>query len=394
MNKLSEKMVFTIQPCDWRENDDKGKYVVDVYGRTEETATMIRIEGFKPYMYVLPGDKKIDAFRSKLTEEKINATSVIVTSTTKYDAYEGFNHFKPVTVWKIEYQSLRDWRTGGKICKALFPRVYESNIPPFLRLFHDRDIGPASPIIVQPHMKIEGGCTAKIQDVIGDPSKNIALKVAAYDIECTSRTGQFPIAKKDWSYVIERFADDLSHDEESSLTDIFVRRLEKEGMTIPSGWREKTLIPFLSKDSVQTMIEKENWTTFTAQFESLMGNLTIGDPIIQIGVSVRMSTNMLTTTKRRVFVWGTVSGSPDFISCDSEGDLIEAFVQFLQEENIDILCGYNTYGFDDKYICDRAIVNGMKSLKFGRTDIYGEMLEHKVFELASVKYNVNYLKMP
>lgn len=394
MNKLSEKMVFTIQPCDWREHDDKGKYVVDVYGRTEETATMVRIEGFKPYMYVLPGDKKIDAFRSKLTEEKINATSVIVTSTTKYDAYEGFNHFKPVTVWKIEYQSLRDWRTGGKICKALFPRVYESNIPPFLRLFHDRDIGPASPIIVQPHMKIEGGWTAKIQDVIGDPSKNIALKVAAYDIECTSRTGQFPIAKKDWSYVIERFADDLSHDEESSLTDIFVRRLEKEGMAIPSGWREKTLIPFLSKDSVQTMIEKENWTTFTAQFESLMGNLTIGDPIIQIGVSVRMSTNMLTTTKRRVFVWGTVSGSPDFISCDSEGDLIEAFVQFLQEENIDILCGYNTYGFDDKYICDRAIVNGMKSLKFGRTDIYGEMLEHKVFELASGKYNVNYLKMP
>lgn len=387
-------MVFTIQPCDWREHDDKGKYVVDVYGRTEETATMVRIEGFKPYMYVLPGDKTIGAFRSKLTEEKINATSVVVTSTTKYDAYEGFNHFKPVNVWKIEYQSLRDWRTGGKICKALFPRVYESNIPPFLRLFHDRDIGPASPITVQPHTKIEGGWTVKIQDVIGDPTKNIALKVAAYDIECTSRTGQFPIAKKDWSYVIERFADDLAHDEESSLTDIFVRRLEMEGMVIPPGWREKTLIPFLSKDSVQTMIEKENWTTFTAQFESLMGSLVIGDPIIQIGVSVRMSTNMLTTTKRRVFVWGTVSGSPDFVSCESEGDLIEAFVQFLQEENIDILCGYNTYGFDDKYVCDRAIVNGMKSLKFGRTDIYGEMLEHKVFELASGKYNVNYLKMP
>lgn len=387
-------MVFIIQPCDWIEHDDKGKYVVDVYGRTEETATMVRIEGFKPYMYVLPGSNTIQAFKTELTKEKVNATSVIVIAMTKYDAFEGFNHFKPVNVWKIEYQSLRDWRIGGKVCKAMFPRVYESNIPPFLRLFHDRHIGPASPFAVLPGSKIEGGWTARYLDIIGDPSKNIALKVAAYDIECTSKSGQFPIAKKEWSYVIERFAEDLAKDDESTLTDILVRRLQIEGMVVPSSWREKTLIPFLSKDSVQTMIEKENWTTFTAQFEALMGSLQIGDPIIQIGISVRSSTNMLTTTKRRVFVWGTVSGSPDFVSCDSEGDLIEAFVEFLHEENIDVLCGYNTYGFDDKYICDRAEVNGMKSLKFGRTDIYGGLLEHKVFELASGKYNVNYLKMP
>jgi DNA polymerase elongation subunit (family B) len=387
-------MVFTIQPCDWIEHDERGKYVVDVYGRTEETATMVRIEGFKPYMYVLPSNNTVQAFKTELTKEKVNATSVIVIETKKYDAFEGFNHFKPVTVWKIEYQSLRDWRTGGKICKAMFPRVYESNIPPFLRLFHDRNIGPASPFVVLPASKIEGGWTARFQDIVGDPSKNISLKVAAYDIECTSKSGQFPIAKKEWSYVIERFAADLAKDDESSLTEILVRRLQLEGMVVPPIWRDKTLIPFLSKDSVQTMIEKENWTTFTAQFEALMGSLPIGDPIIQIGVSVRLSTNMLITTKRRVFVWGTVSGSSDFVSCESEGDLIEAFVEFLHEENIDVLCGYNTYGFDDKYICDRAEVNGMKSLKFGRTDIYGGLLEHKVFELASGKYNVNYLKMP
>ena len=355
---------------------------------------MVRIEGFKPYMYVLPGNTTIQAFKTELTKEKVNATSVIVSATTKYDAFEGFNHFKPVNVWKIEYQSLRDWRTGGKICKAIFPRVYESNIPPFLRLFHDRHIGPASPFAVLPASKIEGGWTARHLDMIPDPSKSIALKVAAYDIECTSKSGQFPIAKKDWNYVIERFAEDLSKDDESTLTDILVRRLQIEGMVVPASWRDKTLIPFLSKDAVQTMIEKENWSTFTAQFESLMGSLQIGDPIIQIGVSVRLSTNMLTTTKRRVFVWGSVSGSSDFVSCESEGDLIEAFVEFLHEENIDVLCGYNTYGFDDKYICDRAEVNGMKSLKFGRTDIYGGLLEHKVFELASGKYNVNYLKMP
>jgi DNA polymerase elongation subunit (family B) len=141
-------MVLSLQPCDWIEHDQDGKYVVDVYGRTEESSGMVRIEGFKPYFYILPGTKTIAEFKTKLTSEKI--TKVIVTEHTKYDAFAGFNYFTPTKVWKVEIESLRDWRSAVKISKDMFPRMYESNIPPFLRLFHQREIGPASPITFQP----------------------------------------------------------------------------------------------------------------------------------------------------------------------------------------------------------------------------------------------------
>lgn len=384
-------MVLSLQPCDWIEHDQDGKYVVDVYGRTEESSGMVRIEGFKPYFYILPGTKTIAEFKTKLTSEKI--TKVIVTEQTKYDAFAGFNNFTPTKVWKVEIESLRDWRSAIKISKDMFPRMYESNIPPFLRLFHEREIGPASPITFQPSRKIEGGWCTSIRDVTGDPTKNIALKVAAYDIECTSRTGQFPMAIKNWHSIVEHFAEDLAKDEESTLTDILIKRLLMEGMVIPPSWREKVLIPFLSKPSIEKLIDDERYDDFARDLGKLVGR-DIGDPIIQIGITVRSSTDMLTNLKRKVFVWGSVEGSSEFVACESEAEVIEKFVEFLQEENIDIVSGYNTFGFDDKYVHDRAQINGMGKLQFGRTSTWGDLLEHKVFELASGKYNVNYLKMP
>jgi DNA polymerase elongation subunit (family B) len=383
-------MVLTLQPCDWIEHDESGKYVVDVYGRTDETSGMVRIEGFKPYLYVRPNNVTFADFKKKLAVEKVN--KVITTSHEKYDAWAGFNNFGTTTVWKVEVDSLKDWRITVKVCKSTFEQVYEANLPPFLRLFHERDIGPASPITFQPSRKIEGGWCTQIRDVCGDPTKTIPLKICAYDIECTSRTGRFPVATKEWSYVVDHIVGDLESDEESTLTDIVESRLKKEGLVIPAGWREKRLIPFLSKPSIQNMIDAERWDAFATELGGLVGR-QIGDPIIQIGVTVRWSTDMTVNVKRRVFVWGSVEGSAEFIPCETESDVIGSFVDFLQEENIDVVCGYNTFGFDDKYVYDRAVINDMK-LQVGRTPAWGDLLEHKIFELASGKYSVNYMKMP
>lgn len=374
--------MVVIQPCDWIEHDDNGKYVVDVYGRTADAPCVVKIEGFKPYMWVQPGSRTIAEFKTKL------GSKCLVTEHVKYDAWAGFDHFKSVTVWKIELDSLRDWRNATKISKEMFARVYETNIPPFLRLFHDRDIGPASPIAFHPSRKIEGGYATNVRDVCGDPSKSIPLKVAAYDIECMSGTGQFPVAIKDWGSITTRFLDDMQNDDESTLTDLLMKRLSKEGMVVHPNFRQK-LISFLEHD---TLLDSEKYDEFAFKLGKLVG--TIGDPIIQIGITVRWSTDMLTNIKRRVFVWGECSGSAEFVACETEGEVIEKFVEFLQEENPDVLCGYNTFGFDDKYLYDRATLNGLGKSMFGRVPAWGDQLEHKTFELASGKYNVHYLKMP
>ena len=42
-----------LSPCDWIEHDDFGKYVIDIYGRTDEgSSALLRVRGFKPYFYV------------------------------------------------------------------------------------------------------------------------------------------------------------------------------------------------------------------------------------------------------------------------------------------------------------------------------------------------------
>jgi len=382
----------TMQPCDWIEHDESGRYVVDVYGRTEEGAALVKIEGFKPYMYVLPGEVTIVHFKSRLQTDKI--FRVTVTEHTKHDVYAGYSDYTAVKVWKIETESLKDWREVGNIAKQMFPRVFESNIAPFLRLFHDREIAPASPFTFTPSRKIEGGWATHVRDILPNPTKQIPLKIAAYDIECMSKSGRFPVAKKTWEYVAEHFLSDLETDSDESLSDILLKRLCTEGFTPTPTFREKVLIPFLTKPHIQKYIDDASIASFATALSNLFGGREIGDPLIQIGVTIRWSSDMLTNVKRRVFVLGGVTGSPEFIPCTSEGDVIESFVEFITDENPDVICGYNTFMFDDQYVHDRAEICGLGKLPIGRAPVWGKPLEHKAFELASGKYNVHYLKMP
>jgi DNA polymerase elongation subunit (family B) len=68
-------------------------------------------------------------------------------------------------------------------------------------------------------------------------------------------------------------------------------------------------------------------------------------------------------------------------------------------ENPDVLAGYNTFGFDDGYIAERAKFRGL-SLDFGRMasnqwrDRECVKTEKKTFELASGKFAVRYIDMP
>jgi DNA polymerase elongation subunit (family B) len=226
----------------------------------------------------------------------------------------------------VEVESLKDFRTAVKIAKDAYENgkplytVYEANLPPLLRFYHDREILPASPVAFVAGQKIKGQEKSWYVDLVNIKSKISAdtpLKIAAYDIECTSASGNFPVPEK--------------------------------------------------------------------------------DPVIQIGITIRWSNNMMMNAERKVFVFGTVAPSEDktvtFHGYPSEADMIEAFQDYVQDANPDVICGYNTYGFDDKFLATRAKVNGMK-LNLARGSIWGDILQKKTFELASGKYEVEYLKTP
>jgi DNA polymerase elongation subunit (family B) len=308
-----------LMPCDWIDHDEFGKFVIDIYGRTDEGDTaMLRVRGYKPYFYV--------ASEYDFSTEDHGISKIKVTHLEKFDVFAGYNGYIPTKVQKVEVESMKDFRTAVKVAKDAYEdgkalyKIYEANLPPLLRFYHDHEILPASPVTFVAGQKIKGMEKAWYVDLVNiksRPSADTPLKIAAYDIECTSESGNFPVPEK--------------------------------------------------------------------------------DPVIQIGITMRWSNNMMLNVARKVFVYGTVAPSGDktveFKGFPTEADMIEAFQEYVQEENPDVICGYNTYGFDDKFLATRAKVNGMK-LNLARGSIWGDILQKKTFELASGKYEVEYLKTP
>ena len=306
-------------PCDWIDHDEFGKFVIDIYGRTDEGDTaMLRVRGYKPYFYV--------ASEYDFSTEDHGISKIKVTHLEKFDVFAGYNGYIPTKVQKVEVESMKDFRTAVKVAKDAYEdgkalyKIYEANLPPLLRFYHDHEILPASPVTFVAGQKIKSLEKAWYVDLVNiksKPSADTPLKIAAYDIECTSESGNFPVPEK--------------------------------------------------------------------------------DPVIQIGITMRWSNNMMLNVARKVFVYGTVAPSGDktveFKGFPTEADMIEAFQEYVQEENPDVICGYNTYGFDDKFLATRAKVNGMK-LNLARGSIWGDILQKKTFELASGKYEVEYLKTP
>jgi DNA polymerase elongation subunit (family B) len=333
-----------LQPCDWIEHDHNYKYVVDVFGRTPDLdVAMVRITGFQPYFYLKAADNETpDSVLSAIQKETGKGVlGISVKAENKLDAMRGFQSLTPTKVWKLSFNSLWMFKSTVKVLKSGMSigkrvveseHIYEANLPPYIRLFHERNISPASPFefsgdtLDPEEAKVDTAYTTNYMTITPDASKHIPLFVGSYDLEVYSESGQFPVS------------------------------------TNPK------------------------------------------DEITQIGISFRWNDKLLESDMRYVFVSGSVTPSSDqsvtFISCKNEKDLLLKFAKYLEDENPDILCGYNTFGFDDGYIADRARHCGI-SLEFGRvkSQQWGDRRENvktekKTFELASGKFAVRYIDMP
>jgi len=209
-----------LQPCDWREYDLNSRYVVDVYGRTHEgDVAQLRITDFKPYFYLraLPKETAAQVAQLLSTIRTKNGKSVIgikITEEEKLDAMGGFNGLKPIRVWKLSFPALWAFKFVARELKTR--DIFESNLPPYLRLFHERDISPASPI--QFEADKEDGEMVKFEvsytDITPFTTINIPLYVLSYDIEVYSGTGLFPVSSNPSDEIIQigmsfRWSDDL-----------------------------------------------------------------------------------------------------------------------------------------------------------------------------------------
>jgi DNA polymerase elongation subunit (family B) len=270
-----------LQPVDWYEHDIEGLYVIDVFGRCEDKkVACVRLTGFKPYFYVnerpdtsavYEASNKMIAKCGKkwcLSKGIYENPSPNISQVKKFDTMSGFNDLKQVSVWKVDCDTLATFKAAKSVLKGV---QYESNLPPFLRFFHEKHIGPASPLKF-----------SKIKEV---------------SIPCDENGEE--------TYYVDAFY-------ECHYTNV-----EACDATIPLLVASYDLEMCPAGDSNQFPVSSK-------------------DPIIQIGISYRRSTDMITPSARVVFVLGEVADSGDdtveFVSCENEIDMLLQFADEIRSQ--------------------------------------------------------------
>jgi len=101
------------------------------------------------------------------------------------------------------------------------------------------------------------------------------------------------------------------------------------------------------------------------------------DPIIQIGMV--FYTFGEDTMKKYIITLKDCDDIEDatVLSFDNEKEVLLEFQKIIQEEDPDIMTGYNIYGFDEKYIAGRARINKLDKGDFGFISRLGSRTEFR-----------------
>ena len=326
---------ITFQSIDWAisdvfvdrddsDSDNEYKYKkrdkllqIRAYGLTKSGVSVCcLIEGFRPFFYIkLPNTwtkSYLKAFSKKLriklgkkadglvSIQKIKRKEYYGFTNESYQSYVEiiFNNMAAYYESKRIIRGKNDWDedeedkpmfisvAGKKINISEEVVMYETNISPLLRFFHDKDIKPAGwikiPLKKYTEVKYHTSCQINIKcnwdDIIPVEKNNIApLLIASFDLECTSDDGSFPSPFKDT------------------------------------------------------------------------------DEIIQIGTTIHRYGEKECCYKRidTLKMCNDIEGS-EVVCYRKERDMILGWAKFINDIGPEVITGYNIWGFDMKYIYDRA----------------------------------------
>jgi DNA polymerase elongation subunit (family B) len=356
------------------------EYIIQLFGSTATgQSVQVDVIGFRPTFYLaLPEQNPrgaVDAIRTYLTCQGVPLSKLTLKQIERKKFY-GFTANKPFPFLEISAPSLALFRTlknlflndksEPKTRRALSspykrsecPEVYEANLDPMLRFFHIQNISPCG------WLQIEGGMdlvedptnttwtlTAHYTDILPYQQPTTApFKLASWDIECYSQTGDFPVAKKELAKVASTLKERKGADE--TYAEAILRLVDQGvlGHVRPKKTRAQLESKLQGKVYQQTVTE-----TVELMLSPLKEILTFGDPAIQIGTTVTSNTSDK-DLERHLFVWPSCEPIEGIVvhAYENESTMIESWFQWLVSVNPDILIGYNVFGFDERYLWDRA----------------------------------------
>jgi DNA polymerase delta subunit 1 len=452
------------------ECDESDRYLVKVFGVTEAGQSIaLNILNFTPFFYIKVNHRVdrliIERFREFMVSSLPSnlRSSLVNVKVMKKKDFWGFHNNELFTFLRFTFKNLKGYKAGIRIFEKEIKiigfhsqkkryKLYESNIDPFLRLIHLRNIEPASWIHVESYEQNKQILPSKCQFDINvdwrkirkaDIEKIAPMLVASFDIECVSSHGDFPVARKDYKKVAYEFfqlyekkknsVDELKDymcqellaifdkNGNGELSKVFVKEeLTEDTLTkirfkikrdiddiinIASGKlvydksvKSNTIGP--SKDDIMKKLTEKFGCYETIFDPKTRKNITNwigmfpkleGDPIIQIGTTVHKYGEKECCYKHVVSL-----GSCDIIegvdveTCETERELILIWCNLINKLDPDIMTGYNIFGFDMSYMYERAIELGVQTqfCKIGRIADYVSQYQEKTLSSSALGDNI------
>jgi len=456
--------------CDYEYGDDDNsddgeskpvsneKFLVKVFGVTDDGHTVsASITGFPPYFFIKVPHKITSMFSTHLKTYLVSQLPYYAKSTVKsikimpMKDFWGFQNGKKWSFVRITFTNLKGMRAAIK----LFERpvhlkevtknpvkyvLYESNIEPFLRLIHARDLQPTGWIkipagyyqinddIMPTTCQIDVTCAWACLQPVKHMEKNAPIMVAAFDLECSSSHGDFPVAYKDYKKVatdLYYYVKDKGWDEVTGadlvmeisaifnpdsnvgkLPKVFTKRpvSEKQLADLQNKLKQCSDIYLgilkgrITKDektgrfvaSSNPMKKDEILATLTARMNAEFPPLE-GDSIIQIGVTVHQYGDRDCVYKH-IITLGTCEDIPGAVvePCEDELEMLQKFRDLIVKLDPDVMTGYNILGFDMAYLYERSKELGFMSqfMKIGRFREVSCDFKEKVLSSSALGDNI------
>lgn len=438
------------------------RYTIKVFGRRMNGRSVsTTIADYKPFFYISARHENIKWTMQALASLKLFINNklgnqVHSCKTVQRKEFWGFTNGEMFEFVRISFHTVKALRFANKILSngAIIPGIrskpitfvsYESNIDPYIKFMHGKNITPCGWIelpentyrinnsVLQTRSDDDYSISHKAVRICSSEdnvNKTAPFVVASFDIECTSATGDFPIPKKNYKQFagelydvyqaqIRHIADDFIRIEDVKscisfalglcetcrYTEIHVLELKTPCDNTHTTIIDKTIddicvllhpATHAETDATHETPEKISRETFINWLENcLRPNFpkVFGDAIIQIGISVHRYGDR-DCSYRHVVVLGeadNIAGTT-VKCCKTEKELLLQWRDEFVKIDPDIVTGYNILGFDFEFIVKRAeeLGIGKDMMNLGRI---GKMqCPYVVKTLASSALGENILK--
>lgn len=363
------------------DNNNEKSFIIKGFGRTTKNKTIsVNIYEYTPHFYI-KFNSKIEKFTCEYIKDFIKSEcgEIDNVSNIKKKDFYGFANGELCNFIRLKFKTNQGYRSAIKILqkKVIIPQVndipikyklYESNLEPYLRMFHIKKILPSGWIKIpngkyfddynlETHCNINIGCIWS--DISGIEKDEIApFKIASFDIECSSFDGSFPQASKKYTKLAYELLDKCKYLEKEDIFKEIVESFDdKKSLLSKSNNKRPLDIKKLKKgyiDIYNSIVDPDLNYCLSDKLDKVLPPLN-GDAIIQIGTTVHLYGEQECSYKN-IITLGTcddIEGA-DVIQCENEIELLMQWRDLIIKIDPDIITGYNIFGFDFSYIVERA----------------------------------------